>query len=53
MVLAVLDPAGGVLRYTTCGHPAPLVIGGDGGSRFLPATAGGLWKTRAKFFRAA
>ena len=32
LALAVLDPAAGTLRYTTCGHPPPLVIGiGRGG----------------------
>ena len=35
LALAVLDPVGGALRYTTCGHPPPLVIGIDGTARYL------------------
>jgi len=34
----VLDSATGVLSYTTAGHPAPLVVGGDGSASFLPVT---------------
>src|SRR5580704_1363090 len=30
LALAVLDPADGKLRYTTCGHPPPLVADADG-----------------------
>ena len=41
LALAVLDPAGGTLRYTTCGHPPPLVIGVDGDARYLPGTGTG------------
>jgi anti-sigma regulatory factor (Ser/Thr protein kinase)/anti-anti-sigma regulatory factor len=41
LALAVLDPAGGVLRYTTCGHPPPLVIGIDGAARYLEGTGTG------------
>ncbi|MGN6796285.1 MAG: SpoIIE family protein phosphatase [Streptosporangiaceae bacterium] len=41
MVLAQLSPEGGWLRYATCGHPPPLVIGQDGGSRFLASTGTG------------
>jgi anti-sigma regulatory factor (Ser/Thr protein kinase)/anti-anti-sigma regulatory factor len=41
LVLAVLDPAGGKLRYTTCGHPPPLVIGVDGTARYLEGTGTG------------
>jgi anti-sigma regulatory factor (Ser/Thr protein kinase)/anti-anti-sigma regulatory factor len=37
----VLDPAGGSLRYTTCGHPPPLVIGTDGTTRYLAGTGTG------------
>jgi len=35
LALVVLDPVGGALRYTTCGHPPPLVIGIDGTARYL------------------
>jgi anti-sigma regulatory factor (Ser/Thr protein kinase)/anti-anti-sigma regulatory factor len=41
LVLAVLDPADGTLRYTTCGHPPPLVIGIDGTARYLEGTGAG------------
>ena len=41
LALAVLDPAGGTLRYTTCGHPPPLVIGVDGAARYLEASGTG------------
>ena len=41
LALAALDPAAGALRYVTCGHPPPLIVGGDGSSRFLPSTPGG------------
>ena len=41
LTLAVLDPASGALRYTTCGHPPPLVICADHSARFLPDTGTG------------
>jgi len=41
LVLVVLDPAAGTLRYTTCGHPPPLVIGVDGRARYLKGTGTG------------
>jgi len=41
LVLAVLDPARGTLRYTTCGHPPPLVIAADGAARYLEGTGTG------------
>ena len=41
LVLVVLDPATGTLRYTTCGHPPPLVIGLDGKARYLEGTGTG------------
>ena len=41
LVLVVLDPAAGTLRYTTCGHPPPLVIGVDGKARSLEGTGTG------------
>jgi anti-anti-sigma factor len=34
----VLDSGTGALTYTTAGHPAPLVVGADGGASFLPVT---------------
>lgn len=37
MVLARLDPADGSLRYVTCGHPPPLVVGAAAGAGFGPA----------------
>jgi anti-sigma regulatory factor (Ser/Thr protein kinase)/anti-anti-sigma regulatory factor len=41
LVLAVLDPADGEVRYTTCGHPPPLVIGTEGTARYLEGTGTG------------
>ncbi len=41
LVLAVLDPAAGALRYVTCGHPAPVIVSKDGTVRFLTPTDGG------------
>jgi anti-sigma regulatory factor (Ser/Thr protein kinase)/anti-anti-sigma regulatory factor len=41
LALTVLDPAEGTLRYTTCGHPPPLIIGTDGAARFLAGTGTG------------
>jgi serine phosphatase RsbU (regulator of sigma subunit)/anti-sigma regulatory factor (Ser/Thr protein kinase)/anti-anti-sigma regulatory factor len=41
LALAVLDPARGTLRYTTCGHPPPLVIAAGGAARYLAGTGTG------------
>jgi len=41
MALVLLDPVAGTLKYTTCGHPAPLILDPSGNSRFLPATTAG------------
>jgi serine phosphatase RsbU (regulator of sigma subunit)/anti-sigma regulatory factor (Ser/Thr protein kinase)/anti-anti-sigma regulatory factor len=42
LALAVLDPVGGTLRYTTCGHPPPLIVAADGSqSMFLDGTGTG------------
>ena len=41
LALAVLDQAAGTLRYTTCGHPPPLVIGVDGTARYLESAGTG------------
>jgi serine phosphatase RsbU (regulator of sigma subunit)/anti-sigma regulatory factor (Ser/Thr protein kinase)/anti-anti-sigma regulatory factor len=41
LTLAVLDPATGMLRYTTCGHPPPLVVAADGAAGYLAGTGTG------------
>jgi serine phosphatase RsbU (regulator of sigma subunit)/anti-sigma regulatory factor (Ser/Thr protein kinase)/ABC-type transporter Mla MlaB component len=42
LALAVLDPGSGTLRYTTCGHPPPLIVAADGsGSVLLDGTGTG------------
>lgn len=38
--LALLDPRTGELAYCTAGHPPPLLITADGGTRYLPGTGG-------------
>src|SRR2546430_7708234 len=39
--LVVLDPATGTLRYATCGHPPPLIVGLGGKARYLEGTGTG------------
>lgn len=39
--VSLLDPATGSVRYACAGHPPPLVVRADGGTRYLPAPPGG------------
>lgn len=39
--VVVLDPRTGRLSYCTAGHPPPLVLAADGGSRYLPSSGAG------------
>jgi len=41
LALAVLDTGDGTLRYATCGHPPPLIIGTSASTRFLPCSGTG------------
>jgi sigma-B regulation protein RsbU (phosphoserine phosphatase) len=41
LFLAVLEPAGGQLRYVNAGHPGPLVLAGTAGVDPVRLTAGG------------
>lgn len=41
VAVVVLDQATGELTYALCGHPAPLLVAGDGTYRYLPATGAG------------
>jgi serine phosphatase RsbU (regulator of sigma subunit)/anti-sigma regulatory factor (Ser/Thr protein kinase)/anti-anti-sigma regulatory factor len=41
LALVALDPVSGTLCYATCGHPPPLVITGEGRTRFLEPTGSG------------
>ncbi len=41
LAVAVLDPRTGQVRYITCGHPSPLLIGSGGVTRFLPGSGTG------------
>lgn len=47
--VAQLDPATGALAYCTAGHPAPLVVGSDGRTRFLEPTGGAPLATHGDF----
>lgn len=38
--VVVLDPATGAVRYSTCGHPPPLVVAPEGVARYLPLSGG-------------
>ncbi|WP_250004088.1 SpoIIE family protein phosphatase [Actinoplanes sp. M2I2] len=40
VALVALDPVSGDFDYCTAGHPAPLVVGPSGETRYLPLTGG-------------
>lgn len=44
-----IDPTDGHVEYCTAGHPPPLVIGRDGGTRYLPASGAGPLATGSDF----
>src|SRR5580692_6759571 len=41
LAVVVLDQTEGTLRYATCGHPPPLIVGADGATRFLDGSRSG------------
>jgi serine phosphatase RsbU (regulator of sigma subunit)/anti-sigma regulatory factor (Ser/Thr protein kinase)/anti-anti-sigma regulatory factor len=41
LAVVVLDQTEGTLRYATCGHPPPLIVGADGATRFLDGSRTG------------
>jgi serine phosphatase RsbU (regulator of sigma subunit)/anti-sigma regulatory factor (Ser/Thr protein kinase)/anti-anti-sigma regulatory factor len=45
--VVLLDQATGALEYATLGHPAPLLVGGAGGGRYLAPTGSGPLGTAA------
>ena len=47
--VALLDPADGTVAYCTAGHPPPLVLSADGGSRHLAVTGGAPLGTGSTF----
>ncbi|MCY1139605.1 SpoIIE family protein phosphatase [Actinoplanes sp. Pm04-4] len=49
VALVTLDPASGEFSYCTAGHPAPLVVGASGATRYLPLTGGAPLGTGGSF----
>ena len=47
--VVVVDPASGDIEYCTAGHPPPLVVGGDGSTRFLPTSGAGPLTTESDY----
>lgn len=49
VLVALVDPDTGAVEYCTAGHPAPLVVADDGGTRFLTPSGAGPLTTESDY----